>query len=570
MPCKLYYKNCQTLKNKVKISFSYILILVGFLISPSTLASEAIIGEIVRQPLNITAIAMFLLFVSSTLLITWWAAKRTHSRKDFYAAGGGLPAWQNGVAISGDFMSAATFLGISSALYFNGLDALTLVVGALGGWPIILFLISERLRNLGKYTFIDVLSYRLDERPIRLVASIGSLSVLCFYLIGQLVGAGKLIQLLFGLDYIIAVSSVSTLMILYVSFGGMLATTWVQFIKAILLVLGGTIISFLLLQQFNFDLEQVFKSAVDTHPRGIKLFAPGGWLKDPVSVFAVGLTTLLGFIGLPHILMRMFTVKDAKEARKSAFYAISIIGYFNLLIIIIGFGAVSLIMFNPDYHDAAGNLIGGRNMVVLHLTHFLGGNLLLGFISAVTFATILAVVSGLTLAAAATIAHDLYALTLFADKATEKSEMLLSRLSVIGIGLLGIFFGLAFEKQNIVFITNMALSVAASVNAPILLAAMYWRGLTTRGAIAGCLLGLVSSVGLIILGPQVWVDVIGMDKPFFPYVYPTVISAPLAFLALWFFSISDHSARATLDREGFDKQLIESETGLGISNAVTH
>jgi cation/acetate symporter len=554
----------------VKIFFSFLLIFVGAFLSPYTFASEAIVGEVVKQSLNITAIAMFLLFVSSTLLITWWAAKRTHSRKDFYAAGGGLPAWQNGVAISGDFMSAATFLGISSAIYFSGLDALTLVVGALGGWPIILFLISERLRNLGKYTFIDVLSFRLDERPIRLVASIGSLTVLCFYLIAQLVGAGKLIQLLFGLDYIIAVSCVSALMILYVSFGGMLATTWVQFIKAILLVIGGTVISFLLLQHFNFDMEQVFQSAVDTHPSGSKLFTPGGWLKDPISVLSVGLTTLLGFIGLPHILMRLFTVKDAKQARKSAFYAICIIGYFNSLILIIGFGAVSLIMFNSEYHDAVGNLIGGRNMVVLHLTHLLGGNLLLGFISAVTFATILAVVSGLTLAAAATIAHDLYALTLFPGKATEKSEMLLSRLSVIGIGLLGIFFGIAFEKQNVVFVTNLALCVAASVNAPILLAAMYWRGLTTKGAIAGCIIGLISSVGLIVLGPQVWVDIIGMDKPLFPYVYPTIVSAPLAFLALWFFSIRDQSARATLDREGFDKQLIKSETGLGISDAATH
>ena len=556
--------------NSVKYSLYSLFIVITSLLSPDSNAAEAIVAEVEKQSLNITAIVMFLLFVSTTLIITWWAAKRTHSRKEFYAAGGSIPAWQNGVAISGDFMSAATFLGISSALYFNGFDALTLVVGALGSWPIILFLISERLRNLGRYTFIDVLSYRLDERPIRLVASLGSLSVLILYLIGQLVGAGKLIQLLFGLDYIIAVSCVSILMILYVSFGGMLATTWVQFIKAVLLVLGGTIIGFLLLQHFKFDMEQVFRSASAVHPRGIKLFAPGGWLTDPVSVISVGLTALLGFIGLPHILMRLFTVKDAREARKSAFYAISIIGYFNILILIIGFGAVSLIMFNPDYHDATGSLIGGRNMVVLHLTHKLGGNILLGFISAVTFATILAVVSGLTLAAAATIAHDLYALTLYPGKATEKSELLLSRLSVIGIGLLGILFGIAFEKQNVVFVTNMALAVAGSVNAPILLAALYWRGLTTRGAIAGCLFGLISSVGLIILGPLVWVDILGMDLPVFPYVYPTVVSAPLAFVALWLFSVTDKSTRASLDRSGYDEQLVRSETGLGIVDAVGH
>ena len=542
----------------------------GSLVFLSAQAADAISGEVEKQALNMTAIVMFLLFVSSTLIITWWAAKRTHSRKEFYAAGGGIPAWQNGVAISGDFMSAATFLGISSALYFNGFDALTLVVGALGSWPIILFLISERLRNLGRYTFIDVLSYRLEQNSIRLVASLGSLSVLIFYLIAQLVGAGKLIQLLFGLDYIIAVTCVSTLMILYVTFGGMLATTWVQFIKAVLLVFGGSAIAFLLLKHVDYNLEEVFLRAVEIHPKGSDLFAPRGWLKDPVSVISVGLTALLGFIGLPHILMRLFTVKNAREARKSAFYAISIIGYFNLLIIIIGFGAVSLIMFNPEYQDAGGSLLGGRNMVVLHLTHALGGDILLGFVSAVTFATILAVVSGLTLAAAATIAHDFYALTLKRGNTSEKSEVMVSRLSVIAIGILGIGFGIAFEKQNVVFVTNMALSVAGSVNAPILLAAMYWGGLTTRGAIAGCLLGLVSSVGLIILSPLVWVNVLGMEKAIFPYVYPTVVSAPLAFIGLWFFSVTDTSQRGALDKAGYEEQLVRSETGIGMAAASQH
>ncbi len=533
-------------------------------------AADAISGEVEKQPLNLTAIGMFLLFVLSTLLITWWAARRTHSRKDFYAAGGGIPAWQNGIAISGDFMSAATFLGISSALYFNGLDALTLVFGALGSWPIILFLISERLRNLGRFTFIDVLSLRLDARPIGLVAALGSMSVLVFYLIGQLVGAGKLIELLFGLDYIVAVSSVSVLMILYVSFGGMLATTWVQFIKAILLVLGGSIVTFLLVRHFDYNMTELFRSAAQTHPRGQELYAPGGWLKEPMSVISVGLTSLLGFIGLPHILMRLFTVKNANEARKSAFYAISIIGYFNLLILVMGFGAVSLIMFNPEYHDASGVLVGGRNMVMLHLSHTLGGNVLLGFLSAVTFATILAVVSGLTLAAAATIAHDLYAKTLFPGKSTEKSELLVSRVSVIAIGLLGILLGLAFEKQNVVFVTTMALAVAGSVNAPLLLASLFWRGLTTRGAIAGSLLGLTSSVGLIIVGPQVWVPILGMEKAIFPWVYPTVVSAPLAFAALWLFSVTDRSQRAELDRRAFDDLLIRSETGIGKSAAASH
>jgi len=289
-----------------------------FLFPPTVYSAGTATDPAVTEPVNLTAIVMFMLFVSGTLLITWWAAKRTLSRRDYYAAGGGIPAWQNGVAISGDFLSAASFLGISSALYFTGLDALTLIVGVLISWPIILFLIAERLRNLGRYTFIDVVSFRLAERPVRLVASLGALAVLCFYLIGQLVGAGKLIELLFGINYIFAVSLISVLMILYVGFGGMLATTWVQFIKAVLLILGATIVAFATLLHFNFNLDQIFASAVAAHPRGENLLQPGGWLDSPLSVISMGLTSLLGFIGLPHILMRIFTVRDSRAARKSS------------------------------------------------------------------------------------------------------------------------------------------------------------------------------------------------------------------------------------------------------------
>ena len=523
-----------------------------------------------KQPVNMAAIITFVLFVLSTLLITWWAARRTHSRKEFYVAGGGISAWQNGIAISGDFMSAATFLGLTSLIFFAGTDGLMLAVGAVASWPVILFLIAERLRNLGRYTFIDVISFRLAERPITLVAALGSLATVIFYLISQLVGAGKLIQLLFGLDYIWAVSGISALMIAYVTFGGMLATTWVQIIKAFLLVIGGTLITLLMLQYYQFDLNAVFHSAVITHPRGWNLIAPGGWLDNPVSVISLGLTALLGFMGLPHILMRIFTVKDAKTARKSAFYAIAIIGYFNLVMIIVGFGAVSLIMFNPDYQTAAGELTGGRNMVVLHAARYLGGDILLGFVSAVAFATILAVVSGLAISAAATIAHDLYAKSIKQGRVSEKSELLVSRCAVIGIGILAVLFGIVFEHQNVIFITNMALAVAGSANAPVLLLSMYWRGLTTRGAAWGCLAGLVSSVVLIILGPQVWVDVIGMEKAIFPYTYPTIVSAPLAFVTAWLLSIMDNSARADKERAAFTEQYICSEVGIGISEASSH
>ncbi len=546
-------------KNRLRaVSSGLLLVLPG----PVFCAAASATAE--QQSLNLTAIITFLAFVLITLLITWWAARRTHSRKEFYAAGGNIPAWQNGIAISGDFLSAATFLGMTSLLYFNGIDGLLLIVGVIATWPIILFMIAERLRNLGRYTFIDVIAFRLAARPIKIVAALSSLAVVVFYLLGQLVGAGKLIQLLFGLDYVYAVVLVSTLMILYVTFGGMLATTWVQFIKALVLIFGGSVIAALLLIEFQFDIGRIFQDAIAVHPMRSDLLAPGGWLSDPISVLSVGLTSLLGFIGLPHILMRIFTVKDARAARQSAFYAISIIAYFNFIIIFIGFAAVSLIMFNPDYHDAGGRLIGGRNMVVLHLTHYLGGDVLLGFISAVAFATILAVVSGLILAGAATIAHDLYADTLGKSTATEASEVLVSRLSVLGIGLLSSALGIAFEHQNIVFIVTMALAIAGSVNAPILILSMYWPGLTTRGALAGAIVGLVSSIGLIIVGPQIMVDIMGMERALFPYVYPTIVSAPLAFFIIWLVSISDNSARARKERAAYTRQLVCSE--LGIAN----
>ena len=541
-----------------------------FLTANAGIAAEGVSGPVEKQALNTPAITIFALFVMVTMGITYWAARRTSSRSDFYTAGGGIPAWQNGIAISGDFLSAATLLGMTSSIYAMGVDGLTMIAGTLGAWPIVLFLIAERLRNLGRFTFIDVVSFRLSANSIRPVAAVASLFVLIFYLIAQLVGAGKLIQLLFGLDYILAVVCVSLLMVFYVAFGGMLAATWVQFIKAVLLVVGGTALCLLLLIHFEFNFSRIFTEATQVHPLKDSLMEAGHWLKDPISVLSVGMTLVFGFIGLPHILMRLFTVKDAASSRKSAFYAISIIGYFQLLIILIGFGAVALIMGNSDYHDSSGALIGGGNMVVLHITHFLGGDFLLGFIAAVTFATILAVVSGLTISAAATIAHDLYAGSIAKGKATEKSELWVSKLSVIGTGIVALIFGIIFEHQNVVFIANMAMAIAASANAPVLLMAMYWEGLTTRGALAGILVGLVSSVLLIMLGPQVMVDVMGMEKAIFPYTYPTVISVPLAFLSIWYFSVSDKSQAAAKEREAYQTQFVLSESGVGVTEAASH
>jgi len=556
--------------NKIITKAAYLFTIAGLCSTKIIMAAGAIEGAVEKQPLNMNAIIMFLIFVLATLAITWWAASRTKNRNDFYAAGGNIKPWQNGTAIAGDFMSAATFLGITGALYGFGFDAIVLCVGVMAAWPVILFLIAERLRNLGSYTFIDVVSYRLKKRPIRIISSIGSLSVVIFYLIAQMVGAGKLIQLLFGLDYIYAVLLVSFLMIMYVSFGGMLATTWVQLIKAILLLLGGTIIAFMIMSKFGFNFDAVLSSATKTHPKGIDILGPGLWLKNPVSTMSIALTMMFGVMGLPHILMRFFTVKDASDARKSVFVATSLMGYFYLLIIIIGYGAISFVMGNPEYHDAAGKLLGGGNMVALHVTHFMGGNLMLGFMSAVAFATILAVVAGLTLSGAATIAHDLYAKTIVDGEVDSDKEMKVSRIAAFVLGGVSVLLGIAFEYQNVAFVAALALAIAASVNFPILIVSMYWSKMTTKGAIAGGVVGLVSSIGLIILGPGVWTGVLGNSEPIFPHVYPTFYSMPAAFIAIWIFSIMDNSAQAEKEKARFNEQFIRSETGIGISKASNH
>ncbi|KRO76052.1 MAG: cation/acetate symporter ActP, partial [Methylophilales bacterium BACL14 MAG-120910-bin43] len=373
--------------------------------------------------LNNTAVLMFVLFVGLTIYITYWASKKTQTAKSFYTAGGDITGFQNGLAISGDFMSAASFLGISGLVYLTGFDGLIYSIGFLIGWPIILLLIAEPLRNLGKYSFADVASFRLQQKPIRLLAACGSLCTVILYLIAQMVGAGKLIELLFGLPYYSAVIIVGGLMILYVTFGGMLATTWVQIIKAILLLSGATLIAVLVLIQFNFSIDHFFTAAINIHPKGDEILAPGGLISDPVSAISLGLALMFGTAGLPHILMRFFTVKNAVEARKSVVYATGFIGYFYILTFIIGFGAIILVSQNPQYLNELGQLIGNNNMAAIHLAHAVGGDLLLGFISAVAFATILAVVSGLTLAGASAISHDLYANVFSGKKYSEKKEM---------------------------------------------------------------------------------------------------------------------------------------------------
>ncbi|HCB0260003.1 TPA: cation acetate symporter [Klebsiella quasipneumoniae subsp. similipneumoniae] len=518
-------------------------------------AADAITGAVQRQPTNWQAIVMFLIFVALTLYITYWASKRVRSRSDYYTAG--------------DFMSAASFLGISALVYTSGYDGLIYSLGFLVGWPIILFLIAERLRNLGRYTFADVASYRLKQGPIRTLSACGSLVVVALYLIAQMVGAGKLIQLLFGLNYHVAVVLVGVLMVLYVLFGGMLATTWVQIIKAVLLLFGASFMAFMVMKHVGFSFNNLFTEAMAVHPKGAAIMSPGGLVKDPISALSLGLGLMFGTAGLPHILMRFFTVSDAKEARKSVFYATGFMGYFYILTFIIGFGAIMLVGANPVFKDAAGQLIGGNNMAAVHLADAVGGNLFLGFISAVAFATILAVVAGLTLAGASAVSHDLYA-NVFRKGATERQELKVSKITVLILGVVAILLGILFENQNIAFMVGLAFSIAASCNFPIILLSMYWSKLTTRGAMIGGWLGLLTAVILMILGPTIWVQILGHEKALFPYEYPALFSIAIAFIGIWLFSATDNSPEGMREREQFRAQFIRSQTGIGIEKGQAH
>ena len=538
--------------------------------APAVWAADALTGEVQKQPLNVAAIIMFVAFVGLTLCITYWASKKNNSASDYYAAGGKITGFQNGLAIAGDYMSAASFLGISALVFTSGYDGLIYSIGFLVGWPIILFLIAERLRNLGKYTFGDVASYRLGQKEIRTLSASGSLVVVAFYLIAQMVGAGKLIQLLFGLDYHVAVILVGILMCLYVLFGGMLATTWVQIIKAVLLLSGASFMALMVMKHVNFDFSQLFSQAIAVHPKGEAIMSPGGLVKDPISAFSLGLALMFGTAGLPHILMRFFTVSDAKEARKSVFYATGFIGYFYILTFIIGFGAILLVSTNPAFKDAAGALIGGNNMAAVHLADAVGGSIFLGFISAVAFATILAVVAGLTLAGASAVSHDLYASVWRKGKANEKDEIRVSKITTIALAVLAIGLGILFESQNIAFMVGLAFSIAASCNFPVLLLSMYWKKLTTRGAMIGGWMGLISAVALMILGPTIWVQILHHEKPIYPYEYPALFSMIIAFVGIWFFSITDKSKAAEDERALFFPQFVRSQTGLGASGAVSH
>jgi cation/acetate symporter len=522
-----------------------------------------------QAPSHNVAIILFVVFVAVTLGITYWAKSRTRSSADFYTAGGGITGFQNGLAIAGDYMSAASFLGIAGLVYGSGYDGLIYAIGFLVGWPLVLLLIAEPLRNLGRYTFADVASFRLQQSPIRILAASGSLITVAFYLIAQMVGAGKLIELLFGLPYWVAVVTVGVLMTLYVVFGGMLATTWVQLIKAVLLLSGASLMAFLVMMQFGFSFEQLFSSAVGVHKKATAIMGPSALVTSPVSVISaisLGVALMFGTAGLPHILMRFFTVRDAINARKSVVYATGFIGYFYILTFIIGFGAIVLLIQHPEFFKD-GALIGGTNMVAIHLSNALGGEWLMGFISAVAFATILAVVAGLTLAGSTAICHDLYAKVFLKGVPNDKKEMLASKIATVGLGVMAVGLGIIFEKQNVAFMVGLAFCVAASANFPILLLSMYWKGLTTRGALWGGGSGLVLALVLVIIGPTVWVDALGNKEAIIPIKNPALFSVSLAFFMCWIVSITDKSAQATKEKALFEEQNLRAQTGLGINSS---
>ena len=598
----------------MKYLFSRLGALWALAVCSSAWAAGGDLGETTKQATNWTAILMFGAFVIATLGITKWAAAKTKSAADFYTAGGGITGFQNGLAIAGDYMSAASFLGISAAVMASGYDGLIYSIGFLVGWPVITFLMAERLRNLGKFTFADVAGYRFKQTPIRAFAASGTLVVVAFYLIAQMVGAGSLIKLLFGLDYWVAVVLVGALMMIYVLFGGMTATTWVQIIKAIMLLAGVTFMAFMVLAQFGFSPEALFAKGVEvktavagvakeaaiaaatasaaaaatpeaaaaasaaldkanaTDPAqvGLSIMGPGGFIKDPISAISFGMALMFGTAGLPHILMRFFTVPDAKEARKSVFWATTWIGYFYVLIFIIGFGAITLVMTDPELN--AQLKAGGANMAAVLVAKAVGGDVFFGFISAVAFATILAVVAGLTLSGASAVSHDLYATVIKEGNADSASELRVSRITTIALGIIAVVLGIAFEKQNIAFMVALAFAIAASANFPVLFMSVLWKDCTTKGAVIGGFLGLISSVGLTVVSPAVWEATLGYPKgsAWFQYSSPALFSMTIGFVGVWLFSILDNSEQAKKERAAFAAQQVRSETGYGASGASGH
>jgi cation/acetate symporter len=490
---------------------------------------------------NAVAMGFFFLFIAITLGITWWAARRTRTTEHFYAAGRSISAPQNGFALAGDYMSAASFLGIAGLVSTTGFDGLIYSTGWLVGWPVVLFLIAEPLRNLGRYTFSDVLAVRFRQTPIRVAAAIGTLATVILYLIAQMVGAGGLIQLMFGLSYEQAIVVVGAVMIAYVLFGGMIATTWVQIVKAVLLLTGASLLALLVLVRFGMSPAALFAAAAERYGEGV--LAPGKLVTSPLDALSLGMAPMFGTAGLPHILMRFYTVPDARAARVSVFYATGLIGAFYLLTFVLGFGAMVLV--GPEAIRAVD---AGGNMAAPLLAELLGGTAFLGFIAAVAFATILAVVAGLTLSGAAALSHDLWVHVARGGEAHGREQLLVARIATVALGVLAVVLGIAFKGQNVAFTVSLAFAIAASSNFPALVLSIFWPGCTTSGAVASMAVGTSATVLLIALSPTIQVEMLG-GEAWFPLRNPALVTIPLAFATGIAVSLrtGEHGARARFD-----------------------
>lgn len=503
---------------------------------------------------NRMSVIFFFAFVAVTLVVTWWAARRTKTTSEFYTAGGGITGLQNGFALAGDYMSAASFLGIAGMVATKGFDGLIYSIGFLVGWPLLMFVIAEPLRNLGKYTFADVVAFRLRQRPVRTAASIGTLLVVLCYLIAQMVGAGSLIMLLFGLPYEWAVVLVGIVMLAYVFFGGMAATTWVQIIKAVLLLGGAFAMAVMVLAKFGMNPLALFAEAAriakEEWSTPANVLGPGSLVSKPADALSLGLALMFGTAGLPHILMRFYTVPNAKAARSSVNYATALIGFFYLLTFILGFGA--LVLVGRDAIVAADK---GGNMAAPLLAKALGGDAFLGFIAAVAFATILAVVAGLTLSGAASLSHDLWVNVVRHGHADEKEQFKVAKGATLALGVLAVILGIVFKGQNVAFMVGLAFAIAASANFPALLLSMLWRGFTTAGAVTCILVGGATAIVLIAISPTIMVDLMGREAAIFPLKNPALVSIPLSFITGIVVSLLFPEAESARNHDALQRRL---------------
>ena len=511
------------------------------------------------------ALGMFLGFVLVTLLITYWSARRSQGASAYFAAGRRITAWQNGLAVAGDYMSAASFLGIAGMIAFNGYDGFMYSVGFLVAYLMVLLVVAEPLRNAGKYTMADVLAYRLRPRPVRAMASISTLTVSIFYMIAQMVGAGTLVrQLIPGVSYEMAVVGVGALMVVYVVFGGMLATTWVQIIKAVLLMSGSVFLSVLVMAKFDFNLAKFFASLgaiSSTNAAGATItrdfLTPGLLFKNPLDQISLGMALVFGTAGLPHILIRFYTVPDAKTARGSVIWAMILIGLFYIMTTFFGFGAASLL--GPDYLAAH----GGTNMAAPELARAMGGELFFAFISAVAFATILAVVAGLTISASASFAHDFYTNVIHHGKQRrDDDEVRVARITAFVVGAAAIIIAMALGPTvNVAFLVGLAFAVAASANLPVIVFSIFWKRFNTTGACAGLAVGLLSSIVLILISPDF------MKSPLFPLKNPGILSIPLGFLGAIVGTLLGREPEAEAK---FAELSVRANTGLGAEKPSLH